>query len=158
MSARSSIPALALLVLAGCNAADRSPNAAQPQGNAVASAPLKPADRPRADNKQEPAASRLDEVDASTNAAAPARDPQAVERDWFAGRWTDTGDCADAAHFAANGTYLLANGIRGMWNVQDSRLVVQNASGRATVRLRRVSDDAVETVGEDGSVGRSTRC
>lgn len=163
MSARFSFSAAALLALAGCNAADRSPNEAAANGaqgsNSAAVNQTRPADPPGQGNEQQPASARLDEVDFTANAAAPAAaDPRAVERDWFAGRWTDTGDCADAAHFAPNGTYLLANGTRGMWNVQDSRLIVQNAAGRATVRLRRVGDDEVETVGDDGSVGRSTRC
>ena len=81
-----------------------------------------------------------------------------VTRDWFAGRWSDTGNCADAGQFAANGTYLLADGTRGMWNVQDSRLVIQNSSGRNVIQLRRVDDNAVEVVNADGSVGRSIRC
>jgi hypothetical protein len=83
---------------------------------------------------------------------------QGVTREWFVGAWTDTEDCGDAADFARDGRYRLADGTRGMWNVTDGRLVVQGAAGRNVVRLRRVDDDIVEVINEDGSVGRSRRC
>ncbi len=98
----------------------------------------------------------LETVDAAPKPAAP--DPAAVTRSWFVGRWTDTGDCADAGEFAANGTYRLANGTRGMWNVADGRLVIQHAEGRSAVQVRRADDSTIEIVNEDGSTGRSTRC
>ncbi len=90
-------------------------------------------------------------------AAAPPK-PGDVTRSWFAGNWTDTGDCADAGRFERNGTYLLADGTRGMWNVQDGRLVVQHKGGRSALRVRRIDQDTVEVTNEDGTAGRSTRC
>jgi hypothetical protein len=89
-------------------------------------------------------------------ASAPA--PGGLSRDWFAGSWTDSGNCSDAATFSPDGQYRLADGTRGMWSVRNGRLVVQNDKGRNQVQLRRVGDDAVEIVGTDGTVGRSTRC
>ncbi len=107
----------------------------------------------------EPGRTRLDELEfAEPEPASAPPDPAAVTREWFAGRWSDTGNCTDAGQFAANGTYLLADGTRGMWNVQDSRLVIQNAGGRNVIRLRRTGDDSVEVINADGSVGRSIRC
>lgn len=151
---RRDLLAVALaLAVAGCNMADgggkkeRAPTAnaaweSQPQA-------VKPGPGP--------AAARLDEIDTAPEAAAPAK-PGEVTRSWFAGSWTDSGDCANAGRFAPNGTYLLADGTRGMWSVQDGRLVVQHADGRRALRVRRVDDATVEVVNEDGSVGRSTRC
>lgn len=166
MSARFSLSLFGLpglLLLAACNAGDppanQAPNqAAEPaKGNLTAAATPPPRAAGKS-NAQEPAQAKLEDLD-SANASVPAaRNPTAVTRSWFTGRWTDTGDCADAATFASNGTYVLADGTRGMWNVQDSRLVIQNSGGRNVVRVRRVGDDAVETVAADGTAGRSTRC
>jgi len=109
--------------------------------------------------ERQPASARLDELDGGEAAPKPAApDPGAVTRIWFAGRWTDTGDCADAGEFARNGTYRLADGTRGMWNVTGGRLVIQHAEGRSAVRVRRIDDTTIEIVNEDGSTGRSTRC
>jgi hypothetical protein len=99
----------------------------------------------------------LDEVDALAERSTPAK-PGGVTRTWFAGKWTDSGDCADAGRFEPNGTYLLADGTRGMWSVQDGRLVVQHKAGRHALRMRRIDQDTVELANEDGTVGRSTRC
>jgi hypothetical protein len=156
MNARFSL--LALLALASCNAADRrSDEAANRQTGNLVGAATPVLNRAGSPEPRQEATSRLDDLDA--NAAAPTQPaPDAVNRSWFAGRWTDSQDCADAATFAANGTYILADGTRGMWNVQDSRLVIQNAGGRAVVRVRKIEDGVVETISDDGSVGRSTRC
>jgi hypothetical protein len=84
--------------------------------------------------------------------------PGDVTRAWFAGNWTDSGDCAEAGRFSPNGTYVLADGTRGMWSVQDGRLVVQGANGRTALPVRRVDQNTVEIANEDGTTGRSNRC
>ena len=146
----------ALLALSGCNAGD--PPAA-PEGPAVANIAGKNSPPAENANIQQPTLTRVDEVEFQPAAepAAPA-DPSAVTRAWFAGKWTDTGDCAQAGEFGANGMYLLADGTRGMWNIVDGRLVVQHAGGRGAVRIRKVDEHHVEVVNDDGSVGRSARC
>lgn len=158
MSARFSLSVVGLFALAACNAADPHPNEAVEAPIENAAGMPAPNAREGSNNQQAVSAEPV-ETDESVNASASApRDPEAVTRAWFAGRWTDTGDCADAATFAANGTYSLADGTRGMWNVQDSRLVVQNDGGRNVVRLRRIGEGEVETIAEDGAAGRSKRC
>jgi hypothetical protein len=159
MNARFEGAAMRLLILAGalaaggCNMAD----GAGKRGKAEAQRPPQPVSQLATKPEREPARARLDELD---TVPAPAATPKAgeVTRGWFAGRWTDSGDCADAGQFAENGTYLLADGTRGMWNIQDGRLVVQHSGGRSALKLRRVDEDSVEVVNEDGSKGRSTRC
>jgi hypothetical protein len=142
-------------LVAGCNAADRPANESA-NGPAVANVAAKPS---ATANAAQPAQVKLDQIEFEpAPQAASAPDPRLVTRAWFAGRWTDSGDCAQAGNFAANGTYLLADGTRGMWNIIDGKLVVQHAGGRSSVGIRKVDEDAVEVVSEDGSVGRSIRC
>jgi len=85
-------------------------------------------------------------------------DPSIVNRGWFAGRWTDSGDCNDAGRFSPDGTFVLADGARGMWNVRGSKLVIQGTGGRSELQLRRIGDDTIEVLDADGTPGRSTRC
>jgi hypothetical protein len=143
----------AILAAGGCNMADDTGKNDRKEAERT----VEPVPAPAVKSERQPARARLDELD---TAPPPAAAPKAgeVTRGWFAGSWTDSGDCADAGHFATNGTYLLADGTRGMWNIQDGRLVVQHAAGRSALQLRRVDKDTVELVNEDGSVGRSTRC
>jgi hypothetical protein len=140
----------AALVVSGCNMGDDAGK--REEARAAPERVVKPVAKP----ERQPASARLDELDAPPAPAAPK--PGEVTRGWFAGSWTDSGDCADAGQFAPNGTYLLADGTRGMWNIQDGRLVVQHAGGRSALKLRRAGKDAVELINEDGTVGLSTRC
>ena len=88
------------LALGGCNAADP-----EPQGPAISNIAAKATEPPPAANAQHPALTKVDEVEFQTAAEpAAAPDPGNVTRAWFAGRWTDTGDCAQAGEFAANGS------------------------------------------------------
>ncbi len=148
------VVAVAMLALGACNAGD--PPAAD--GPAVSNIAGKTTPLPTA-NAQQPATTRVDEVEFQPAAEpAEASNTNAVTRAWFAGRWTDTGDCAQAGEFGANGLYLLADGTRGMWNIVDGRLVVQHAGGRGSVAIRKVDENHVEVVNDDESVGRSARC
>jgi len=145
---------LGALAAAGCNMADRREQRA-PANLASAAQEQPPLPAPKVERRA--ARARLDEIETAPGPAAPAK-PGDVSRNWFAGNWTDTGSCADAGRFERNGTYLLADGTRGMWNVQDGRLVVQHKGGRSALRVRRIDQDKVEVTNEDGTAGRSTRC
>lgn len=141
------------LMFTGCNMADDSGTGERaPAPRAVPEPPP-----PALKQEPRPARARLDEIDALPERTRPTK-PGDVTRAWFAGSWTDSGDCADAGRFAPNGTYLLADGTRGMWSVQDGRLVVQHANGRSALPVRRIDQNTVEVANKDGSVGRSTRC
>jgi len=167
MNARSSPPpppmrllpvCAALLAAAGCNMADdagreSAAEAVPAQGNV--SLPLPAAER-------QPARAPVTQLEAAAPEPEPAREPPrgtgGISRAWFAGRWTDSGDCADAGRFAPDGTYLLADGTRGMWNIVEGRLVVQHKDGRSALSIRRIDEDTVEVANDQGAPGRSTRC
>ena len=152
------LPTAAALALAACNAGDPQTVLNGASGPAVANLAGKNTAMPSA-NAQQPVLTRVDEVEFQPpEAPAAAPNPNAVTRAWFAGRWTDTGDCAQAGEFGANGMYLLADGTRGMWNIVDGKLIVQHAAGRGSVAIRKVDEHHVEVVNEAGSVGRSARC
>ncbi len=145
----------AILTLGACNAGDPPPA----DGPAVSNIAGKTTGPPQTANGQQPTLTRVDEVEFQSPAEpVAAANPNAVTRAWFAGRWTDTGDCAQAGEFGANGMYLLADGTRGMWNIVDGRLIVQHAAGRGSVAVRKVDEHHVEVVNDDGSIGRSARC
>jgi len=148
---------LLLLTLAACGRGDETSATWAATNNAAAIA--LPTAGPSREAQGQSERGEQAELDAAPSPPQPAEaDPSAITRTWFAGRWTDTGNCADAGEFAANGTYRLADGTRGMWNVQNGRLVVQHAEGRNVARLRRVDDGTIEVAADDGSVGRSIRC
>ena len=96
---------LALLLTAGCNLADRDRDDQRSErvereatGNdqAVSEAP---------DNG---AVERNEQVKGAELASSAPRDPGGVNREWFAGSWTDSGDCAQAGEFNRDGRYRLA--------------------------------------------------
>jgi hypothetical protein len=152
---------LAALCTGACNMADRSES--ERAGRRDRDAPRNLTDRAgdnRADRNKAAEAEPLppEPGQGGQLASATPRETGGLSRDWFAGSWTDTGDCADAGAFNRDGRYRLADGTRGMWNVRGGRLVVQNAQGRNEVQLRRTGNDTIEIINEDGSVGRSTRC
>lgn len=118
-------------------------------------------EREREEAPAEGAQLKLDQVEPGSRmqpASSAAPESGAVTRSWFAGRWTDTDECKDAGTFLPNGTFLLADGTRGMWNIRGGRLVLQGTGGRSDLQLKRVDDNNIEVIGGDGSVGRSTRC
>lgn len=152
MSRAAALLAAATLALGGCN--DRGSSGAETQIEIPPANQAAPAPQPIE------ARARLDPSDSeSGNASAEAApDPAAVTRSWFVGRWTDSGNCADAGAFDANGTYRLPDGTRGMWSVVDNLLVIQNAAGRVEARLKKLDEDNVEVANPNGATGRSVRC
>lgn len=151
------VPALAAILIAGgCNMADGRDE----RESAKDRAPREARDRAREPEPRQ-AVRKLEDAGLEPQpqlASSAAPDPNGVSRAWFAGRWTDSGDCAQAGTFSPDGTFSLANGTRGMWNIRGGRLVVQGSGGRRELQLRRVDDDTVEVLNPDGSYGRSIRC
>jgi hypothetical protein len=147
--------AAAALAAAACNLADDAGREkAAKAAPAAANAAL-----PSAKSERQPARAQLGEPEAGSAAEPePAREPAGITRAWFAGRWTDSGDCAEAGRFEPNGTYLLADGTRGMWNIVEGRLVVQHKDGRSSLPIRRIDADTVEVANPEGAPGRSRRC
>lgn len=149
--------AAAAALLAGCGGASERETASRERIERKE----RERDRQREEREREPveAEAKAPPLEPAMQPASTVEaDPAAVSRAWFAGRWTDTGDCGNAGLFSPDGTFTLADGTRGMWNVRQGRLVLQGTGGRSELALRRVGDDMVEVVNADGSVGRSTRC
>ena len=80
-----------------------------------------------------------------------------LDRAFLVGRWTDNGNCADAAAFNRDGGFVASNSAVGLWHLQGDRLTM---TGSRTLRLRVtiVDSNTVTIANEDGSSGRSTRC
>ena len=73
------------------------------------------------------------------------------------GRWTDTGNCANAVDFHADGRVVTTAGAAGRWTLQGNILTFIGNS-TVTARVRATSRDAITLTHPDGSVGSSTRC
>lgn len=80
-----------------------------------------------------------------------------LDRGFMVGRWTDDGNCANAAALGRDGTFLAANGATGFWHLDGDRLIM---TGSSTMVLRITRHDAnrIGIVNPDGSPGASTRC
>ena len=151
---------LAAALLAGCNMADSADDRESASRDRIERKERERERAARERNAAQPKA-KLDQVEFQPQrqpASSTPPDSARVSRSWFAGRWTDTGDCADAGLFSPNGTFVLADGARGMWNVRDGKLVIQGTGGRSELQLRRVADNTVEVIDGDGPPGRSIRC
>lgn len=88
---------------------------------------------------------------------APRRAPPRLNAAFVEGRWTDNGDCSDAAAFDRAGGFAASDGGQGRWTLAGDRLTM---SGRSTLVLRIVAIDPniMIVINPDGQLGRSTRC
>ena len=79
-----------------------------------------------------------------------------LEREYLLGTWTDSGDCAVAITFAADGGFTIPTG-NGRWTLVGERLTF---IGERTIgaRARRVGQDRILLLHDDGSIGQSIRC
>ena len=82
----------------------------------------------------------------------------AVDRDFLIGAWSDAGDCNTAVAFTADGGYATADGLHGQWSLAGDRLTLQGEAGSATLTIIPIDRNTMETISEDGSRDRSTRC
>lgn len=112
-------------------------------------------------------------VENSASAAAPANAAEAAPppagntvastgpaptRDYIVGRWTDTGNCADAIQFQADGT-LLGPGGGGQperWELNGNQLAMVGNPMTLTVAV--VDQDTMDTTNTEGRIRRVTRC
>jgi hypothetical protein len=82
----------------------------------------------------------------------------AIGRDFIIGAWTDSGDCAAAVAFEADGSLITPGGDEGQWELVGDNLVVTGARGETRLHIIPLDQDTMEMVAEDGAHGRSTRC
>jgi len=81
-----------------------------------------------------------------------------LDRDYLIGRWSDDGNCGNSYEFAADGSFIAANGQSGNWTLDGDRLTVVGSTGSATIRVTPVDQNSMTGTGPDGALGTSTRC
>ena len=89
------------------------------------------------------------------NAAAPATS-DTLDRNYLVGRWSETGDCADATEFRADGTFVFPWGDTGTWQLDGDRLTL--STNTDAMRLTQISQDQVDAVSPGGSTHHHRRC
>lgn len=89
------------------------------------------------------------------NAAAPAQSGS-LDRNYLVGRWSETGDCADATEFRADGSFVFPWGDTGTWQLEGDRLTLSSNTDAMT--LTRISQDQLDAVSPGGSVHHNRRC
>ncbi len=114
------------------------------------------------------AGNQSDGNEAAANVAAPANEATAApapapattsgtfSRDLMVGRWTDSGDCADALNFAADGTLQGPFGDGGRWEVNGNRLI--NVGNPRELTITVIDADTLDTTTPEGETRRVTRC
>jgi len=96
----------------------------------------------------------------ASDPVAPSGDTQAsaIDPALVPGRWTDTGDCADALEYTADGRVIAPDGATGLWRLEGDQLTVTAAGGTQTVRITSLDQSAAYAVSPDGTVQSSQRC
>lgn len=139
----------ALLALAGCN----NPGGADGNNSADANVAI------TVENGASTAAP-ANAADAAPPVASntAASTGPAPTRDYVVGRWTDTGNCADAIDFQADGT-LVGPGGGGQterWELNGNQLAMVGNPMPLTVAV--VDQNTMDTTNTQGRTRRVTRC
>ena len=143
---RNLVVAASLVVLAGCGGSASDGNGNQEEtGNAAQGNVTAP-------SNETAAAENAQQAD---NAAAPAQS-DSLDRNYLVGRWSETGDCADATEFRADGTFVFPWGDTGTWQLDGDRLTL--STNTDAMRLTRISQDQVDAVSAGGSIHHHRRC
>jgi hypothetical protein len=79
-----------------------------------------------------------------------------LSRSFMVGAWTDDGDCDHAVEFLGDGRYF-ASGSGGMWQLDGHELTL-TSDNILVIQVVPIDHDTIGVIGEDGSVGQSTRC
>ena len=149
-----------LLVLAGCGGAGDS------EANNVAAGPAnaaEPANAAGGDKDPPDEAANGQNAAASTpagadGARATAASPSSEIRALLIGRWTDSGDCASATEFRADGSFTSPLGS-GRWTLESEYLTLSGVGpDDAEVAIQVIDRQAMDTVSPMGRIGRWTRC
>jgi hypothetical protein len=143
MTSVTAIGLLLALTACGGQAANNSVEAANEAttgGNAAAAS----------DKPAEPAAN------ASVAAAPTATGGATLTRDYVVGRWTNTGDCADAIEFRADGGMAGPFGEDARWELRGDQLFM--VGNPDPLRIVVVDERTMTTTGPSGNARRATRC
>jgi hypothetical protein len=143
---RNLVAAASLVVLAGCGGSTEDANGNQAEtGNEAQVNVATPSNETAAAENEATVA----------NAAAPATS-DTLDRTFLVGRWSETGDCADATEFRADGSFVFPWGTGGTWQLEGDRLTL--STNTDAMRLTRISQDQLDAVSPGGSVHHNRRC
>ena len=92
----------------------------------------------------------------TTVAQALALSQPLLDNRFLIGTWTDTGDCGNVINFLADGRFTIASGS-GRWSLVGERLTFHGERDIGS-RARRVGQDRILLLHDDGSIGQSVRC
>jgi hypothetical protein len=111
---RNLIVAVSLVALAGCGGSAPEVNGNQEEtGNQAQVNEVIPSNE----------AAAADGAPKADNAAAAATS-DTLDRTFLVGRWSETGDCADATEFRADGSFVFPWGTGGTWQLEGDRLTL----------------------------------
>jgi len=143
MKIRDILAGAALIALAGCgspagNESGEANNSAEADASPPAANDAKPAD------------------DGSTEAAAAPAADGTLSRDYLVGRWTNSGDCADAIEFRADGSMTGPFGEAAQWELRGDQLFMVGNPDPLTVVV--IDQATMQTTNPSGTQRRATRC
>lgn len=92
----------------------------------------------------------------SDSAEGLASAPLSLNRTFLIGLWTDDDDCEHAVEFLGDGRYF-SGSSGGIWQLDGNELTL-TSDNILVIRVVPLDDDTIGVLGEDGSVGESTRC
>lgn len=149
-----------LLMLAGCSGTGDG------EANDMVAGPTNLAEPVNAaDGGKDPADDSAGGGDAAENTAsggegarATAASPSGEIRALLIGRWTDSGDCASATEFRADGSFTSPVGA-GRWTLESEYLTLSGAGpDDAEVAIQEIDRREMATISPTGRIGRWTRC
>ncbi len=107
----------------------------------------------------DPAANAMDgDKPADAAVQADGANPAGIDAGLVVGRWTDTGDCANAVEYTADGRIVAPDGSTGLWQLNGDQLTMTGPNGSRTVQITSIDQSAAYAVNPDGSVETSQRC
>jgi uncharacterized cupin superfamily protein len=143
---RNLIVAASLFALAGCGGSAPEVNGNQEAtGNQTQVNEAKPSSETAA----------VENEAAAENAAAPATS-NTLDRTFLVGRWSETGDCADATEFRADGSFVFPWGTGGTWQFEGDPPHAEHQ--HRLYAPHRISQDQLDAVSPGGSVHHNKRC
>jgi len=95
-------------------------------------------------------------ANATAAAAPPAGGSATLTRDYIVGRWTNTGDCADAIEFRGDGSMAGPFGEDARWELRGDQLFM--VGNPDPLRIVVVDERTMTTTGPSGNQRRATRC
>ena len=107
-------------------------------------------------NVADPAANQAKPDEATNSATATPAAGAALTQEYIVGRWTDSGNCADAIEFRADGAMVGPFGQDARWELRGSDLYM--VGNPDPLRMTVVDQRTMEMVRPSGDRRRATRC